>query len=72
MDEQAPGITASFDKASRYYVPNYRFSTHTEAFHIPVGARRGVGQRANDYYRESFVNELAHAAGNEAYLYRAS
>jgi isoquinoline 1-oxidoreductase subunit beta len=70
MDEKAPGIIASFDKASRYYVPNYRFSTHTTAFHIPVGTRRGVGQPANDYYRESFVNELAHAAGKDPYLYR--
>jgi isoquinoline 1-oxidoreductase beta subunit len=70
MDEQAPGPTASFDKASRYYVPNYRFSTHTEAFHIPVGTRRGVGTPAHDFYRESFMDELAHAAGKDPYLYR--
>ncbi len=70
MDEKAPGATASFDKVSRYYVPNYRFSTHTEAFHIPVGTRRGVGQPAHDFYRESFMDELAHAAGKDPYLYR--
>jgi isoquinoline 1-oxidoreductase subunit beta len=70
MDEQAPGPTACFDKASRYYVPNYRFSTHTEAFHIPVGTRRGVGTPAHDFYRESFMDELAHAAGKDPYLYR--
>ena len=70
MDEKAPGAVASFDKASRYYVPNYRFSTHTANFHIPVGTRRGVGQPAHDFYRESFIDELAHAAGKDPYLYR--
>jgi len=70
MDEKAPGIIASFDKVFRYYVPNYRFSTHSENFHIPVGTRRGVGQPANDFYRESFMDELAHAAGKDPYLYR--
>ena len=61
---------ASFDTASRYYAPNYRFSTHTAAFHIPVGTRRGVGAPAHDFYRESFMDELAHAAGKDPYLYR--
>jgi isoquinoline 1-oxidoreductase beta subunit len=70
MDGKAPGATASFDTASRYHVPNYRFSTHTADFHIPVGTRRGVGQPAHDFYRESFMDELAHAAGKDPYLYR--
>src|SRR5262249_22961350 len=70
MDEKAPGAIAAFDKGPRYFVPNYRFSTHTEAFHIPVGTRRGVGQPAHDFYRESFMDELAHAAGKDPYRYR--
>jgi len=70
MDEKAPGAVAAFDKASRYYAPNYRFSTHSAAFHIPVGTRRGVGEPAHDFYRESFMDELAHAAGKDPYLYR--
>jgi isoquinoline 1-oxidoreductase subunit beta len=70
MDEKAPGAIAAFDRASRYYTPNYRFSTHSETFHIPVGTRRGVGQPAHDFYRESFIDELAHAAGKDPYLYR--
>ena len=41
-----------------------RFSNHTTQFHIPCGTRRGVGQAAHEFYRESFINELAHAAGN--------
>jgi isoquinoline 1-oxidoreductase beta subunit len=70
MDEKAPGATASFDTASCYGVPNYRFSTHSVAFHVPVGTRRGVGAPAHDFYRESFMDELAHAAGKDPYRYR--
>jgi isoquinoline 1-oxidoreductase beta subunit len=70
MDEKAPGAIAAFDKVPRYYAPNYRFSTHSAVFHIPVGTRRGVGEPAHDFYRESFLDELAHAAGKDPYLYR--
>jgi isoquinoline 1-oxidoreductase beta subunit len=37
---------------------------------VPVGTRRGVGQAAHEFYRESFIDELAHAAGKDPYLYR--
>jgi isoquinoline 1-oxidoreductase beta subunit len=70
MDEKAPGANASFDNASCYFAPNYRFSNHSEAFHVPVGTRRGVGAPAHDFYRESFMDELAHAAGKDPYRYR--
>ncbi|HVS25365.1 MAG TPA: molybdopterin cofactor-binding domain-containing protein, partial [Gammaproteobacteria bacterium] len=70
MQKDGFGPEASFDVASRYYVPNYRFSNHTTDFHVPVGTRRGVGQAAHEFYRESFLNELAHAAGKDAYRYR--
>jgi isoquinoline 1-oxidoreductase subunit beta len=70
MQQDGFGPDASFDVASRYYVPNYRFSNHTTNFHVPVGTRRGVGQAAHEFYRESFIDELAHAAGKDPYLYR--
>src|SRR5260221_11126683 len=38
-DAEAPGANAGFDVAARYFAPNYRFSTHSELFHIPVGTR---------------------------------
>jgi isoquinoline 1-oxidoreductase beta subunit len=69
-DAEAPGATAGFDVAPRYFAPNYRFSTHAARFHIPVGTRRGVGAPAQHFYRESFMDELAHAAGKDPYLYR--
>ena len=70
MQKDGFGPDASFDVASRYFVPNYRFSNHTTDFHVPVGTRRGVGQAAHEFYRESFMDELAHAAGKDPYRYR--
>jgi isoquinoline 1-oxidoreductase beta subunit len=70
MQKDGFGPDVSFNVASRYFVPNYRFSTHSTDFHVPVGTRRGVGQAANEFYRESFIDELAHAAGKDPYLYR--
>src|SRR5215510_14979039 len=66
MQEDGFGPEASCDVASRYYVPNYRFSNHTTKFHVPTSTRRGIGQAAHEFYRESFMNELAHAAGKDA------
>jgi len=70
MQRDGFGPEASFDVTSRYHVPNYRYSSHTTKFHIPVGTRRGVGQAAHEFYRESFMDELARAAGKDPYRYR--
>jgi isoquinoline 1-oxidoreductase beta subunit len=43
---------------------------HSASLHIPVGTRRGVGAPAQHFYRESFMDELARAAGKDPYLYR--
>jgi isoquinoline 1-oxidoreductase beta subunit len=70
MQEGGFGPEASFHVTSRYHVPNYRYSNHTTKFHVPVGTRRGVGQAAHEFYRETFFDELARAAGRDPYLYR--
>ena len=70
MQEGGFGPDASFNTTSRYYVPNYRYSNHTTKFHVPVGTRRGIGQAAHEFYRESFIDELARAAGKDPYRYR--
>ena len=70
MQEGGFGPEASFNGTSRYYVPNYRYSHHMTKFHVPVGTRRGIGQAANEFYRESFMDELARAAGKDPYRYR--
>jgi isoquinoline 1-oxidoreductase beta subunit len=69
-DAEAPGANAGFDVAARYFTPNYRFSIHSARFHVPVGTRRGVGAPAQHFYRESFMDELARAAGKDPYMYR--
>jgi isoquinoline 1-oxidoreductase beta subunit len=70
MQEGGFGPDASFNVTSRYHVPNYRYSNHTTTFHVPVGTRRGIGQAAHEFYRESFMDELARAAGKDPYRYR--
>ena len=70
MQRDGFGPDASFDVTSRYYVPSYRYSSHTTRFHVPVGTRRGVGQAAHEFYRESFIDELARTAGKDPYRYR--
>ena len=70
MQEGGFGPDASFHVTSRYHVPNYRYSNHTTKFHVPVGTRRGIGQAAHEFYRESFMDELARAAGKDPYRYR--
>ena len=70
MQRDGFGPDASFDVISRYHVPSYRYSSHTTRFHVPVGTRRGVGQAAHEFYRESFIDELARVAGKDPYRYR--
>jgi isoquinoline 1-oxidoreductase beta subunit len=66
LDQQFRGLTAP-----PYFVPNYRYSYRIITdYHVPGGNRRGTGACANCFYIESFIDELAHAAGKDPYLYR--
>lgn len=40
--------------------------------HVPVGSWRSVGHSYNAFFTESFVDELAHAAGQDPHAYRRS
>jgi isoquinoline 1-oxidoreductase subunit beta len=54
-----------------YFFENYRYEMkRPEAFHVPTGDRRGTGMSLNAFYIESFMDELAHAAGKDPYLFR--
>jgi isoquinoline 1-oxidoreductase beta subunit len=53
-----------------YFVPAYFFDVHTQNSHVPVGFRRSSGSAANVFYLESFIDELADAAGKDPYEYR--
>jgi isoquinoline 1-oxidoreductase subunit beta len=53
-----------------YYFPVRYYDVHTRNSHVPVGFRRATGSSVNVFYLESFVDELAHAAGKDPYEYR--
>jgi isoquinoline 1-oxidoreductase beta subunit len=53
-----------------YLLPNYRYDAIFVETHVPVAARRATGSSINCFYVESFMDELAHAAGKDPYQYR--
>ncbi len=53
-----------------YALPNYRVDVALRATHVPLGAWRGINYTQNAFYKESFIDELAHAAGADPYRYR--
>jgi isoquinoline 1-oxidoreductase beta subunit len=53
-----------------YYIPARHYDVHTINSHVPVGFRRATGSSVNVFYLESFIDELAHAAGKDPYAYR--
>lgn len=52
-----------------YAVPNQRVEYAMRNGHVPVGFWRAPGQQ-NGFYRECFIDELAHAAGRDPVDYR--
>lgn len=55
-----------------YEIPNVRMEYAQRNPHVPVGFWRTVGHSQNPFMRESFIDELAHAAGKDPYEYRRS
>jgi isoquinoline 1-oxidoreductase beta subunit len=53
-----------------YEVPHYLVDYAMRNTHVPVGFWRCVNHTQNCFFRESFIDELAHAAGADAYRYR--
>jgi isoquinoline 1-oxidoreductase subunit beta len=68
------GVDASFangfTEEMAYDVPNYEVSYAMRTTHVPVGFWRSVNHSQNGFFRESFINEMAHAAGQDPYQYR--
>ncbi|MGA7485612.1 MAG: xanthine dehydrogenase family protein molybdopterin-binding subunit [Xanthobacteraceae bacterium] len=53
-----------------YDVPNYRVDFAMRNTHVPVGVWRSVNHSQNAFFKESFVDEMAHAAGTDPYRFR--
>jgi isoquinoline 1-oxidoreductase beta subunit len=64
-DQQYRGLTAI-----PYFIPHYRYTQHIPTSHVPCIQRRATGSSTNAFYLESFIDELAHAAGKDPYMYR--
>lgn len=72
MDETYPGDEQVLRGLHRipYFVPNQLFDYHLRRTHVPTGPWTSVGRSQNEFFLESFVDELAHAAGKDPYQYR--
>jgi isoquinoline 1-oxidoreductase subunit beta len=53
-----------------YRFPHYRVDAAIRPTTVPLGAWRGINYTQNAFYRESFIDELAHEAGIDPYQYR--
>jgi isoquinoline 1-oxidoreductase subunit beta len=53
-----------------YAVPNYLVDYVVRPTPVPLGVWRAINYTQNAFYKECFVDEMAHAAGLDPYLYR--
>ncbi len=53
-----------------YEIPNLKVEHVLARTPIPVGFWRSVGHSYNSFFKESFIDELAHAAGKDPYEFR--
>ncbi len=54
-------VEGAFDQP--YAIPNYRIRGYLAELDIPVGFWRAVGNSFNGFFHDTFMDELAHAAG---------
>jgi isoquinoline 1-oxidoreductase beta subunit len=65
-----PSFANGFTEEMAYAVPNYEVGYAMRTTHVPVGFWRSVNHSQNGFFRESFIDEMAHAAGQDPYQYR--
>jgi len=72
VDENYPGDEQAIRGLHRlpYFAPNQLFDYHLQRTHVPTGPWTSVGRSQNEFFLETFVDELAHAAGRDPYDYR--
>jgi len=64
------GLNPSGEMAIGYSVPNLLIDHAMRNTHIPPGFWRGVNINQNTIYLECFIDELAHAVGQDALAFR--
>ena len=55
---------------TNYKIPNVRVGVMLKNTHVPVGFWRSVGSSQNAFFMESYIDELAYAAGEDPYKFR--
>jgi isoquinoline 1-oxidoreductase subunit beta len=53
-----------------YAIPNYRLDYVVRPTPVPLGVWRAINYTQNAFYKECFIDEMAHAAGIDPYLFR--
>ncbi|MEP5151555.1 molybdopterin cofactor-binding domain-containing protein [Planktotalea sp.] len=61
-------VEGAFDQP--YQIPNYRVAGHLTDLSVPLGFWRSVGNSVNAFMHDSFLDELAHAAGADPLAFR--
>ncbi|MEL6519268.1 MAG: molybdopterin cofactor-binding domain-containing protein, partial [Pseudomonadota bacterium] len=53
-----------------YAIPNYRVTGHLAELSVPLGFWRSVGNSHNGFFFDTFIDEMAHAAGADPLQFR--
>jgi isoquinoline 1-oxidoreductase beta subunit len=53
-----------------YGIPNYLVDYAVRSTHVPVGIWRSIYYSQNAFFKESFIDEMAHAGGQDPYRLR--
>lgn len=53
-----------------FAIPNYRIRGHLTEMALPVGFWRAVGNSFNGFFHDTFLDEMAHAAGRDPLEFR--
>jgi len=72
IDENYPGDEQTIRGLHHlpYHAPNQQFDYHLRKTHVPTGPWTSVGRSQNEFFLETFVDELAYAAGKDPLDYR--
>ncbi len=63
-------VEAAFDQP--YAIPNYRITGHLTEIDVPIGYWRSVASSFNGFFFDTFVDEMARAAGTDPLEFRAT